>query len=166
MPRKTIDDLTPEEREKKCFDDAVKYLAIAPRSEKEVVEKLYQKGYHKNEVEHAIERCKHYKYINDEAYVKSYVDYYGAKLGKKKLAYKLTVEKGVNQTLVSNALEDLIDDDEELEKCKEIAAKYVAKKHVVERKDLQKVSAYLYSKGFDFDVINKAINALNIGEND
>lgn len=157
---KKLEDLTPEEREKKAFDTAVKYLAISPRSEKEVVEKLYGKGFHRSEVEYAIEKCKRYRYIDDESYVRSYVDYYSSKTGKRMIIYKLTTEKGVDSTLVSNLVEDLISDEDEVEKCKKLAAAYVSKKHITERKDFQKVGAYLFTKGFDWNIINRTLSTL------
>lgn len=155
-------ELTPEERMQKCFDQAVKYLAISPRSEKEVKEKLYEKGYHKGEVEEAIDRCKGYKYIDDEAYTRSFVDYYSHKMGRKMMAYKLTTDKGVDQTLVSNMIADLVSDQSETEKCIDMASKYIKKKRIWDKKDLQKVGAYLFTKGFEWNVINHALDQIEL----
>lgn len=151
-------ELTPEQQKQKCFDQAVKYLAISPRSEQEVKDKLYEKGYHREQVDYAIERCKGYKYINDEAYTRSFVDYYSHKMGRKMLLYKLTNEKGVDGTLASNMIADMVSDDLETEKCKDMASKYVKKKRISEKKDLQKVGAYLYTKGFEWNIINLALS--------
>ena len=155
-------ELTPEERMQKCFDQAVKYLAISPRSEKEVKEKLYEKGYHRNEVEEAIDRCKGYRYIDDEAYTRSFVDYYSHRMGRKMMAYKLTNDKGVDQTLVSNMIADIVSDDAETEKCVDMASKYVKKKRIWDKKDLQKVGAYLFTKGFEWNIINGALSQVEL----
>ena len=155
-------ELTPEERMQKCFDHAVKYLAISPRSEKEVKEKLYEKGYHRNEVDEAIDRCKGYRYIDDEAYTRSFVDYYSHRMGRKMMAYKLTNDKGVDQTLVSNMIADLVSDDAETEKCVDMASKYVKKKRIWDKKDLQKVGAYLFAKGFEWNIINGALSQVEL----
>ena len=155
-------ELTPEERMQKCFDHAVKYLAISPRSEKEVKEKLYEKGYHRNEVDEAIDRCKGYRYIDDEAYTRSFVDYYSHRMGRKMMAYKLTNDKGVDQTLVSNMIADLVSDDAETKKCVDMASKYVKKKRIWDKKDLQKVGAYLFTKGFEWNIINGALSQVEL----
>ena len=131
-------ELTPEQQKQKCFDQAVKYLAISPRSEQEVKDKLYEKGYHREQVDYAIERCKGYKYINDEAYTRSFVDYYSHKMGRKMLLYKLTNEKGVDGTLASNMIADMVSDELETEKCKDMASKYVKKKRISEKKRRRK----------------------------
>jgi regulatory protein len=159
-------ELTPEQLKQKCFDQAVKYLAISPRSEQEVKDKLYEKGYHREQVDYAIERCKGYKYINDEAYTRSFVDYYSHKMGRKMLLYKLTNEKGVDSTLATNMIADLVSDKVEIEKCQNIAQKYINKKRIAERKDMQKVSAYLYTKGFEWNVINVALSSCNLHQTD
>ena len=151
-------ELTPEQLKQKCFDQAVKYLAISPRSEKEVKEKLYEKGYHREQVDYAIERCKGYKYINDEIYTRSFIDYYSHKMGRKMLLYKLTTDKGIDNALATNMIADLVSDETEVEKCLDMANKYIKKKRIAERKDMQKVGAYLYTKGFEWNTINIALS--------
>ena len=151
-------ELTPEQLKQKCFDQAVKYLAISPRSEKEVKEKLYEKGYHREQVDYAIERCKGYKYINDENYTRSFIDYYSHKMGRKMLLYKLTTDKGIDNTLATNMIADLVSDETEVEKCLDMANKYIKKKRIYDKKDLQKVGAYLYTKGFEWNTINIALS--------
>ncbi len=159
-------ELTHEERIKNAFEAAMKYLAASWRSEKEVREKLYLKGYHKNEVEETIEKCKYYNYVNDENYVRVFIDFYGKKYGKGKIIYKLTFEKGVDKHLAESIVEELISDDSEVEKCALEAEKYIAKKHITEKKDFNKVNAYLYSKGYSYEIISKSLNTLNLDEND
>lgn len=142
-----------------ALDAAVKYIASAPRSEKEVREKLYRKGYHKAEVEEAIARAKGYRFIDDEVYAENYVEYYGAKLGRKQLEYKLVTGKGIDKELARNTVADRISDEDEREKAAEIAASYIRVKRITERKDLAKVGAYLYRKGFARDVIDHTLDA-------
>lgn len=159
-------ELTPEQLKQKCFDQAVKYLAISPRSEQEVKDKLYEKGYHREQVDYAIERCKGYKYINDEAYTRSFIDYYSHKMGRKMLLYKLTNDKGVDSTLATNMIADMVSDEMETEKCTDMAQKYITKKRIAERKDLQKAGAYLYTKGFEWNIINVALSKCKLFEID
>lgn len=149
-----------EERAAKAYDALLKYLAASPRSEKECREKLYQKGYHKNEVEYAVERAKKYRYVNDEEYVRTFLSYYGDRLGKKKLAYKLTVEKGVAKDVAVNLIEDLISDDREEEKARAEAEKYARGKKLTEKSDAGKVYAHLVQKGYESDVISKIVQGL------
>ena len=147
---------------KSAFDAAVKYLAASPRSEKEVKEKLYQKGYHKNEVEEALKKCREYRYLDDEAYVKSYLLSYGEKYGRKKIIYALTFEKNVDKQVVEDIVFEALTDETEKEKGIRFAKKYIEQKQAETKAELQKVGAHLYSKGFDYAVITSVMAALRL----
>ena len=149
-----------EKRANEAYEALVKYLAVCQRSEKECVEKLYSKGYHKNEVEFAISKAKGRRYIDDEEYVRSFLFFNKNKYGMKKLSYKLITEKGVDKVLVENMLADLISDEEEKEICLKFAQKYVKQKHVEDKAGIRKLSAFLYQKGFEFGVINSVVSDL------
>lgn len=143
-----------------AFDAAAKYLSLSPRSEKEVRDRLYKKGYHKAEVEDAIARAKEYGYIDDVRYVADFAEYYGAKLGRKKLEYKLVTEKGIPREIALNGIADAVSEEEEREKAVSVAMKYAASKRITERKDLGKVGAYLWQRGFARDTIDHALDAV------
>ena len=146
-----------EEKAKKAYNALVKYLAIAPRSEKECKEKLYEKGYHRDEVEYALERAKKYRYINDEEYVRTYVLFNKTKYGAKKIEYKLATEKGIDKKLVANLIEDMLSDEFEIQVASDMAEKYVRQKKIVDKSGYQRVSAFLYQRGFSFKIINKVM---------
>ena len=149
-----------EERAKKAYEALVKYLAISSRSEHECREKLYDKGYHKNEVEYAIERAKKYRYINDEEYVRTYILFAKSKYGAKKIEYKLINEKGVDRTLVSNMLEDELSDEFEISLATDMATKYIKQKKIADKSGYQKVFAFLYQRGFSNRIISKVMGTI------
>ena len=149
-----------EKRANEAYNALVAYLAICQRSEKECKDKLYEKGYHKNEVEFAIDKAKGYRYVDDEEYVRCYLTFNKHKYGVKKIAYKLTTEKGIDKTLVDNMIADIVDDEFEEQTCREFAEKYVKQKRIVDKSQAKKVSAYLYQKGFEWRVINRVMGSL------
>ena len=130
-----------EERAQKAYDALVKYLALSARSEKECKEKLYGKGY-------------------DEEYVRTYLMFNSNRYGAKKIAYKLVNEKGVDKKLVDNILLDAKDDEKEYDLALKMAQKYAKSRKIVDKTGAQKISAHLYTKGFDFAIINKVIAKL------
>lgn len=149
-----------EERYDKAYDALVKYLAIAPRSQKECKDKLYEKGFHKNEVEYAIEKAKGYRYIDDAEYVRTFIAFNKSRYGTKKIAYKLSVEKGVDKNLVDNLIADNISDEYETDIASSVAQKYARQKKIYDKSGAQKVAAYLYQKGFSWNVINRVMSNL------
>lgn len=149
-----------EEKAQKAYETLIKYLALSARSEQECKNKLYDKGYHKNEVEYAINRAKGYKYIDDAEYVRTYLMFNKKRYGAKKIAYKLTTEKGVDKRLVDNILLDNVDDDTQIETATAMAQKYIKQKKIADKSGAQKVGAHLYQKGFDWRIINKVLSNL------
>lgn len=144
----------------KAYDALVKYLAASARSEQECRDKLYDKGFHRKEVEFAIDKAKGYKYIDDAEYVRTFLFYNKSRYGVRKLAYKLTTEKGVDKALAENIIADNIDDEFELELCRHMAEKFVKTKKIVDKSGAQRLSAHLFQKGFDWGIINKVVTSL------
>ena len=62
--------------EKTPFDVALDYLEKCARSEKEVKDKLYKKGYSKQQVEDTLSKLKEYRFIDDTEYVKQFLFFY------------------------------------------------------------------------------------------
>ena len=149
-----------EERAKKAYETLVKYLAISSRSEHECREKLYDKGFHRDEVEFAIDKAKKYRYINDEEYVRTFLLFNKTRYGAKKIEYKLTVEKGVDRTLVANMIADEISDEFEISLANDMAAKYIKQKKIADKSGYQKVAAFLYQKGFAQSIISKVMGTI------
>ena len=149
-----------EERAKKAYETLVKYLAISSRSEHECREKLYDKGFHRDEVEFAIDKAKKYRYINDEEYVRTFLLFNKTRYGAKKIEYKLTVEKGVDRTLVANMIADEISDEFEISLANDMATKYMKQKKIADKSGYQKVAAFLYQKGFAQSIISKVMGTI------
>ena len=149
-----------EKRANDAYEALVKYLAICQRSEKECRDKLYDKGFHKNEVEFAIDKAKGYHYVNDEEYIRNFLMFNKHKYGTKKLSYKLVTEKGVDKELVENIIADNIDDEFEKEICLKFSERCVKQKHIEDKSGLRKLTAFLYQKGFDWHVINSVVSDL------
>ena len=94
---------------------------------------------------------------------KSFFDqlvFYENKFGKKQLELKLTAVKGVDRKLVSEILDEQLSDDEELLKATAFSKKYISQKKLDSSKESKaKLANWLYSKGFEWDIINRAITA-------
>ncbi len=146
-----------EERCEKAYDTLVKYLAASARSEQECKDKLYNKGFHKNEVDFAIDKAKGYKYVDDEQYVRTFLFFNKSRYGARKIIFKLTNEKGVDKQLAQNIVDDEIDDDFEFELAQKFAQKFVKSKKIQDKSEAQKVGAHLFQKGFDWQTINKVM---------
>ncbi len=144
-----------------AFDTAAKFLK-SPKTEYQVREKLYEKGFHKVEIEQVIEKMKYYGYIDDYDYCRLFIEIKSKKMGKKKIEYKLINEKRVNEKLVYKALAEFFDKDLEKDKCREYAIKYMDKKHLVlDMEGKAKVGQHLYQKGYNWDTITAVLATIS-----
>lgn len=149
-----------EERANKAYETLVKYLAGSARSEQECKDKLYDKGFHKGEVDFAIDKAKSYRYVDDEEYVRTFLLFNKSRYGVRKIVYKLTTEKGVDKQKGEDIVYDEIDDDFEVELAEKFAKKFVKSKKITDKSDAKKVGAHLFQKGFDWRIIDKVMAKL------
>lgn len=134
-----------------AFDRAIRYLS-AIKSEKQVKDYLFTKGYSKKIVDFVINKLKEYNYINDEVFAKMYIQNYQVKKGKRLLQFELET-KGISKEIISNLLEDF---DDNLDCMRSLAEKFLKGK-TRDKKTAIKLSNHLFSKGYTYDKINKII---------
>lgn len=137
---------------KSAFEKSLDLLSRRMHSQKELIDKLIQKGFEKEIVMSAIEKLCEYHYIDDELFAKQF-SLANQKLSKKVLKGKLA-QKGISSDIILEIIGDRTAENE-FELCLAQAKKYVKSKPINEYKDLQKMQASLARKGFDFDTIKK-----------
>lgn len=140
----------------KAFEKALSLIERKLYFERELRNKLKEKGYVEDTIALVIAKLKDYNYINDDLLVKNYVNY-EKKRSKKDLSYRLK-QKGVSDYIISKYI-DTIDDDSEYARCEQVAEKYASKKEkTIENKN--KTIKYLMGKGFSFEDSKRAANKI------
>ncbi|MGO1469724.1 MAG: regulatory protein RecX [Tissierella sp.] len=155
-----IDDILKEEEGKKAINDSLNFLSYRQRSEKEVKDKLKQKGYEKDYIEVAISFCKKHNYIDDEAFAVSFVK---DKINLNKLgSYRLKRElmlKGISDDIINNVLTE--NEEDEYERALKVAnKKYPTYKNDEKDKIYRKLGGFLQRKGYSFDIVNRILKEL------
>lgn len=151
IDKEELEQIQYENEKLTAFDKSLNYLANI-KSEKQIRDYLYQKGYTKRVVEETIEKLKSYKYIDDLAYAKLYVKSYKLTKGKRLLAFELKT-KGIDDRIIDEVCENI---DTEEDAIKTIAEKYMKNKEK-NQKNLSKLFNYLSGKGFEFSMISSFI---------
>ena len=139
-------------------------IARRPRSEKEIrdyIERKFYEGkfdvedqYRENLVESVIEPLKEYKYVDDEAFARWYVNnrVEFKPRGKRVLKVELKL-KGISDDIISTVLS--FEDGAELEMANRLAEKKLRTlSRLDESKQREKLIAFLQRKGFGWDVIS------------
>ena len=159
-----LKDIADKEGYLKCKNTALRIIERSFKTEKEMRDKLKEKEYTDNQIEKTIEFLREYNFINDESYVKAYINDKLASRGRQKIKYDL-IKKGVGRNLIDEKLSCIDSDDE-----KNTAFNLAKKKYNSIKKsesDTYKLSGKLYrflmSKGYNYelvkDVVKEVMNA-------
>ena len=141
-----------------AFEKAMDYLGRGMKTAKQMRDYLDKKGYDSRVVEHVVTKLKEYRYIDDDAYAKLYVERNAATKGDRRLKQEL-IQKGI---AVSRAEQYAVTDDEQaLTNATILAAKYMKNK-VATIKTLANLQRYLLGRGYGFDVVNTVIRGYKI----
>lgn len=165
-----IDEILIAEEKIKTYNYALSILSITAKSEKQLRDKMLEKGYDNNFINNAIIKLKQQKYLDDERYSEMLINnkINISKHGKRKIKEAL-YEKGIDRETIDKKISQISEEDE-LERAFILGAKKLnTLKEEDTRKKSLKLSNYLITKGFDFSVVKKAVSKLlnnNLGDFD
>lgn len=150
-----LEELSFESEKDKALSYAFDYISKYFKTEKQLKDKLYEKGYMRPVVDYVMEKVKEYGYVNDERYVKAYIESNGKKKGTKLLKYELK-GKGVSDEILNE-----IKRDERSEKaaCKAFAEKFFSKNEMT-KENVRKLYQRLYARGFSYDIVSETLDSI------
>lgn len=158
--------LQEEDAFRKAYQRALNYLSYGLRSEKEVRDDLAQKEFEEHS-DAVIEKLKEQRLIDDVEYAKAYVRT-GANLNRKgpKVIANELKRRGIDELKIEEALPEYSEEDQ-VENAIFLAEKQWRKgKKKSEREAIQYVRQYLMQKGFQSDIINVALEAIDTEKED
>ena len=129
-------------------------------------DKLLQGGYPEQIADIAVDYVVSYRYVDDEQYVRDFIEYNREKKSRKRIQLDL-MHKGIPEQLFQDIWEDMAGDDEEAIEREQIIY-WMNKKHFCPQEatfeEKQKMMAFLYRKGFSINNI-RSILSLDITPN-
>lgn len=141
-----IDELKSLDKNDKAFQRAVSYLAVRPRSRKEITQHLENKGFSRDSIESAIQRLESYGYINDAEFARLWIENrrrYRPR-GTFGLRYELK-QKGISEDIIEGALQYY---DEQPAAWEAIAPKLEKWQHLPQMECRRKIYNFLKQRGF------------------
>lgn len=153
-----INDIIAADNLVKAKNDALKYIERSYKTEKELREKLYKKGYDETTVQRVVVFLKEYNFLNDAKYAEMFIKDKQKSSGKNKLKYEL-IKKGINEEIIQEYTSKL-DTTVESDTAETLAAKKyqtIIKRETDKRKIYEKLMRFLVSKGFSWEIAKKAI---------
>ncbi len=141
---------------------AYNYLKYRQRSEKELRDRLRKQKISNSNIEKILTFFRNHNFINDENFAKSMIGSIMSKkpAGKKLITQKL-LQKGINKNVIFDLVELGIKDEVEEENAIILLNKYVKKlKEDPTEKKYQRAFRYLLSRGFSYDISEKAVKKI------
>lgn len=143
-----------------CRDYALKVIEFKDRTEKEIREKLTQKGYDENITEDEIAFLKDYGFINDLRYAQRFVSdaINLKKWGKARIRAEL-LRKGVDREIIDNTVEDAFIDVDDDRLFKEMQRRF-KNSDLSNIKERTRIFNFYMRRGFSPDEIKGAMNSM------
>ena len=156
-----LQEIAEKESYIRCKESAIKIIERSYKTEKEIRDKLKQKGYEEKQINNSIDFVKEYNFINDNTYAKAFIKDKLSSKGSQKIKYDL-MKKGIAKDIIE---ENLIKVDKNEEK--EVALNVGRKKYEsIRRKesDNYKLSGKLYrfliSRGYAYDIVKDVVKEI------
>ena len=160
VSKEAFDTLVDEVLAKRATVRAMALLKNKDYTRKGLEDKLKEGYYPDRCIEHALEYVSRFGYINDERFAENYVNFKVGNKTRRQIELKLK-QKGVDVDIISRVCDEFYEDNSDIEL--EQAKAFIEKKHIdienADYKELQKVKAALYRKGFSMDIINKTFDS-------
>ena len=143
----------------KNYIRAIDLISRRLRSEKEIRDYARRKSWTADNTERVIERLKVRGYLNDKVFAESFVRarQNAGKYSRRRIELDLR-SKGIADSIVKEVLHDEVSDTDALRK--------LIAKRVKRYDDPTKLKAYLLRAGFNYDDINREIDAYNNSSDD
>ncbi|MCP4726081.1 MAG: hypothetical protein GY863_13645 [bacterium] len=140
-------------------DQALRALSFRSRSEKELKQKLYQKGIAPAVSGEVVDDLKRLKFVDDEDFANRFVN----DLIKRKPAGELLLRselfnKGISEKIINKVLDRLFSEIGQADLARKSADKWIATHPRVKKEQIrQKLSQFLYQRGFTWTIIEQVL---------
>ena len=133
-------------------DRALELISRRQMSQKEVRDKLTQKGVDEDAADYSVSWLSDHGFLNDESYAAAVARHYAARgYGAGRVRSELS-RRGVSRELWDEAVENMPESDSKLDRL--LAARL---KDPTDRDQIRKVSAALYRRGYSWEEIRTAL---------
>ncbi|MBC8527407.1 MAG: RecX family transcriptional regulator [Candidatus Cloacimonetes bacterium] len=145
----------------------INYLKYRPRTEKEIVSKLRQKGYQSSIISQLIEKYQKIGYINDNDFAESYlldlISHHPQ--GKYLLSNKLK-SKGISKEVIALLIEKYVTTEKETEMAEQALNQQKSRfKKYATKEIYKKALAFLQRKGFSYLIAKNSVDRFILAEN-
>jgi regulatory protein len=156
VTERRLNEIQLDSEKSEALEKTFTFITATMKTEKQIRDYLYKKGYLPAVVEYVLEKMRDYRYVDDLDYAQTYVENVGARKGKRLIKQTL-FQKGISKENIESALETLETEDQESAAI-DVLTKYMRSKEPT-RENFAKAFRYLIGKGFDYETAKKAMES-------
>jgi regulatory protein len=147
---------------KKAKNRAFSLLKLRPRSVHEIRQKLHERKFAASLIEDVLAYLLEYRFLDDRAFARAWIQ---SRLlrpyGRRRIAMELR-DKGIEKELLEEELDKAFSDVDEGALAEDLARRrFQRMKGVEPLKARQRLQNYLIRRGFDIDVIRRAVQIMD-----
>ncbi|MCM1144019.1 MAG: recombination regulator RecX [Blautia sp.] len=153
--QKIMREILPKRARLRCMN----LLKSKDYTKKQLADKLREGGYPGAIIEDALAYVESYGYVDDERYVREFIEYHMQSKSRKRIENDL-MKKGIDRKLISGAFEELQENGIEIDETAMISKILLKKNYKGETatdEEKRKMYGFLYRKGFHTERINQAL---------
>lgn len=158
VEKSQLEEIQLETEKSQAVDKAMTHLSATMKTERQMRDFLVKKGYTEAVCDYVIEKLQYYKFIDDYAYCRAYVNSVRGK-GKRAIEADLFKRKA-RRDAIDEALNDFTENEDD---AYSLLQKYMRGKEV-NKINLLKGYKYLLSKGYGYDVAQSAVEKFGVKE--
>lgn len=152
----TLDKMQEKQKSVQCYNKSLALLSKNLKTQKQLKDYLYQKGFTTPVIEECILRLEKIGFIDDDRYAKMFIESKKSYKGKNAIVSTL-ISKGIPREIIDNNMKDFTSSSDVI---KSLEKKYMKNK-TYDAKNIVKLKRYLLSKGFMYEEINRVIGDYN-----
>ncbi len=153
------EEITGEILPKRAKLRSMNLLKARAYTERQLRDKLHQGEYPEDIIEEAVLYVKSFGYIDDRQYAQDFISYHMENRSRRRMEQDLAA-KGISRDIIREVMEDMAENGEQPDEtamAKELLRKKNYNPEMATNKEKQKLSAFLYRKGFQMDTIRSVL---------
>ncbi|MFC2122601.1 regulatory protein RecX [Bacteroidota bacterium] len=153
-----MDALHKSDRSKRCLNAALRYLSYRPRSEGEMRERMQQRGFDNESIEATLTRLKEQTLIDDAAFAQFWKDNRQAFSPRSQRLTRLELSR---KGIAADTIDGVVSEIDDQENAYRAALNKAQRLPLSNRSNFRRrLSYYLKSRGFNYEVINYTVERL------
>lgn len=163
IDKQELDTLLQTSLNSKAYNYSSRYLALRPRSCKEISDYLARKGFEPEQIEAAVDNLLQQKYLDDTEFARLWVRNRMLLNGRSLKTLRLELyKKGIDKDTIREVLSEVSQDDQ-LGMLQDLINK---KRRLRNYQDDEKLVQYLIRNGFSYSLVKSALENLATTENE